>query len=362
MGRWMRRISYYGERLILRAERARINDLCAWGKGLEFDGYVRMEMDFELMLCDSFDGAELVSADYLAAWTEGYAAPSLSRNIQAISNPAGLGPHSSFPAHELLDFETISAGSSHNHYPGETRIRLDLTEIISFYDTSFAPSLIPHREGKERWDHRLLGISSADLAAVERRLRDMLTSGINTGSGVDWKTLYRVVVDRYADRLEMLEYLLNTPTTADLRDRARIIQTESRAMLTPYLLYTERPNWSSTADSVSYADGHEAWALPIWRACATRHTAHIHRSSGLQSRLTSSERLILGALDGTTREICRVLVRMWTTAGLDRLLPSQEGGSTSSLPQLLRVREKKRRLSYWYLVDVLRSQLSSGQK
>ncbi|KAJ7440943.1 hypothetical protein FB451DRAFT_1355500 [Mycena latifolia] len=296
------------------AERERINELCAWGKDLGIDGYVRMEIDFEVMLCDFFNGVELLSADYLSAWMEG-------------------------SAREPLVFGTILSGSWHARYPGESRVHLDLTKLISFYDPSLAPSLIPDRESKERWDHRVLGISAPDLAAVKRRLQDVLASDTHMGSGVDWRTLYRVVVDRYADRLETLEYLLNTTTTENLHERALTIQTELRVMLTPYLLHTARPNWLSTADSVSCADDRdEAWALPIWRGCATRHTAHIHRNSRLQSRLTSSERLLLGALDGTSREICRVLVRMWATgvhAGVDALLPGPEDPSTPILSQIL---------------------------
>ncbi|KAJ7128724.1 hypothetical protein C8R44DRAFT_563640, partial [Mycena epipterygia] len=307
-------------------ERERINELCAWGKDLGIDGYVRMEMDFEVMLCDFFNGVELLSADYLSAWMEGSGAPSPSRSIRTISDPAALV------------FGTILSGSWHTRYPGETRVHLDLTKLISFYDTSLAPSLISDRESKERWDHRVLGISALDLAAVKRRLQDVLASGTNIGSGVDWKTLYRVVVDRYADRLETLEYLLNETTTENLHERALIIQTELRLMLTPYLLHAARPNWLFTDDSVPYADGRdEAWSLPVWHACATRHTAHIHRNFRLQSRLTSSERLLLGALDGTNREICRVLVRMWATgvhAGVDALLPGQEDPSTPILSQI----------------------------
>ncbi|KAJ7504960.1 hypothetical protein B0H11DRAFT_450325 [Mycena galericulata] len=295
-------------------ERERINELCAWGKDLGIDGYVRMEMDFEVMLCDFFNGVELLSADYLSAWREG-------------------------SAREPLVFGTILSGSWHTRYPGETRVHLDLTKLISFYDTSLAPSLIPDREGKERWDHRVLGISAPDLAVVKERLQNVLASGTDMGSGVDWTTLYRVVIDRYADRLETLEYLLDTTTTENLHERAPIIQTELRLMLTPYVVYTARPDWLSTADSVSYVDGRdEAWALPVWRACATRHTAHIHRDSRLQSRLTSSERLLLGALDGTNREICRVLVRMWATgvhAGVDSLLPGPEDPSPPILSRIL---------------------------
>ncbi|KAJ7351437.1 hypothetical protein DFH08DRAFT_992919 [Mycena albidolilacea] len=244
-------------------ERARINDLCAWGKGLEIDGYVR-----EVMLCDFFHG--------------GYDAPaSLSHH------PKTYIP---FPREELLAFDTIFAGSWHNHYPGETRIRLDLTGLISFYDTSLAPPLIAHREGKERWDHRLLGISARDLAAVNGRLREVLTTGTKRESEIDWQTLYRVLVDRNAGCLKTLEYLLDVSTASDLREWAQAIQIQLRIMLTPYILYTARPIYRGDS-------GIERSARSVWHAY------------------------------GTNREICRVVVRMWTTGvrlGLDPFIPGQE--------------------------------------
>ncbi|KAJ7027118.1 hypothetical protein C8F04DRAFT_1399656 [Mycena alexandri] len=189
-------------------ERDRIDDLCKWGREFGIDGYLRMEMDFEIMLCDfSFNGGvELLSADYLAAaWW--------ATIEMTVPNPQG------FPVADLLRFGTVHAGSWHNRYPGDTRIVLDLTRLISFYDTSLAPSLIPSRASQQRWDHRLYGISAADLMA----------------------TLYHVIVDRYTDRLELLQYIVNTTSAVNIDDRQRIIQTQLRVMLTPYIPFTARP-------------------------------------------------------------------------------------------------------------------------
>ncbi|KAF7365831.1 hypothetical protein MVEN_00457200 [Mycena venus] len=315
-----------------RDARARINGLCAWGREFGIDGYVRMQVNFEVMLCGFSNGVELLSADYLAAWLKGIKPPALSGAMQA-SFPGRPNTYPSFQALELRRFETILSGSWHNRYPGETRIHLDLTRLISFYDTSLAPSLIAQREGKERWDHRLLGISAADMAAVNSRLRAMLVSDIDIGSGVDWKTLFHVVVDRYADRLETLAYLLNTTTPANLRQRTRTIQTHLRVILTPYLHYSARPH------SIGGSNGTDhAWALPVWHACTTTHTAHIHRNPTLHSQLTDSERVLLDALDGTNKEICRVVVRMWTAGvygGLDAFISGNENRLTSTLVRIL---------------------------
>ncbi|KAJ6577751.1 hypothetical protein B0H19DRAFT_1121283 [Mycena capillaripes] len=301
-------------------ERERINGMCAWGKKFGIDGYLRMEMDFEVMLCDFQDGVELVSADFLAAWRSRHITPPLWQPRSA-THPATANRDSSLEPEngtmplvaQLLRFEMIRAGSWHNHYPGETRAVLDLTRLVSFYDTALAPSLLAHRAGKKRWDHRLQNISASDLAAVTARLKSVLaTENAEPGSGIDWRTLFRVVVDRYADRLELLDYLLNSTTAANAHERAKTVQIQLRVMLTPYILFSARP----------VADDSDAWAAPVWRACATRHTAHIHASAS--GRLTKSERLLLGALDETNREICRAVVRMWAAgirAGLDALLP-----------------------------------------
>ncbi|KAJ6535712.1 hypothetical protein B0H19DRAFT_1004181 [Mycena capillaripes] len=307
-------------------ERERINQLCAWGREFGLDGFLRMEMDFEIMLCDFTQGVDLLSADYLAAWWGRSITPPLWRptalsafepNSPALPPPEEEFP---FPAADILRFETVRAGSWHNSYLGETRITPDLTRFISLYDIALVPSLVPLRAKQERWDHRVHGISEADSRAVTARVREVLAQGPNNhqGSGVDWQTLYRVVVDRYADRLELVDYLLNTTTAENLDARARLVQTQLRVILTPYILFSARP-------TIHASDGDpDAWAHPVWRACATRHTAHIHASAELQARLTPSESVLLRALDETSREICRVAVRMWVAgvrADLDPLIP-----------------------------------------
>ncbi|KAJ7608043.1 hypothetical protein DFH06DRAFT_1018177 [Mycena polygramma] len=290
------------------AEREKITKMCAWGKQFGIDGYLRMEMDFEVMLCDFHKGVELVSADFLQSWVPRHPKPPLW-------TPYPPPPPPEFNrTTETLRFEAVRAGAWHNHYPGETRAVLDLTRLVSFYDPSLAPSLVAHRSGKGRWDHRVQNISAADLAAVHERLKSLLDPrNTEVGSGVDWWTLFRVVVDRYADRLDLLDYLLNSTTHHNAQTRARTVQRHLRVMLTPYILFSARP--STAADD-------DAWAGPVWRACATRHTAYIR--SSLNAPLTQSERLLLGALDETNREICRSVVRMWVAgvrAGFDDLLP-----------------------------------------
>ena len=214
-------------------------------------------------------------------------------------------------------FEAMHSGSWHNHYPGDSRIVLDLAGLVSMYDTALVPTLIPVRAGLERYDHRVLGISSEDISRVMRKLTEICSRPDPVGSGIDWMALIHVIVDRYADRLELMQYLLNfTPSDSqELLQRAKLAQAQLRIMLMPYLLHsTVVPN-ASTSGVNSLQ-----WAYPMFRRCSTTHTSEMIAQVPL---MTSSEHLLLNAVQETTKEICRITTKMWATgvlSGLDTLV------------------------------------------
>ncbi|KAJ6475731.1 hypothetical protein C8R47DRAFT_666754 [Mycena vitilis] len=292
-------------------ERQRILDLCAWGRPFGIDGYVRMEMDFEIMLCDFTAGVDIVAMANLAL--NGRGGPPRpggpgrrpQETFTETNNSLSDGPFAATSS----SLEVINSGSWHNRYPGDRRIKLDLTRLVSFYDTSLVPSLVAKRFDIERWDHRLLGITSEDIAAVMARLTEAYTAPLPPGSGVDWDTLYKVIVDRYADRLEMVQYVLNA-TLDDALVVAKNAIKQFRVMLTPYTLHGVVPK----------SGAGNAWAAPVYEFCATSHTEYMRRSAHLSDKFTASETLLLNAVEETNREICRVVVALWAegvAAGLD---------------------------------------------
>jgi len=218
----------------------------------------------------------------------------------------------------------LEAGSWHNHYPGDPRISLDLTRLVSFYDTELVPSLVPFRQAQTRYEHRLEGITPSDALAVRESIASALIRE-ETGSGIDWKSLFRVITLRYADRLELIHHLLNT-TEAEMALRspsqsAKLVQQQLRTALTPYIL-------NNTVPSPLVLQSHSAarnlsWTTLVYKYCATSHTDFINSNPALFSRLTPSEVLLLHALRETNGEICRVVVKMWAEgvkAGLDPIL------------------------------------------
>ncbi|OJA13587.1 hypothetical protein AZE42_02742 [Rhizopogon vesiculosus] len=137
----------------------RIQDLCKWGLQNGINGLVRMEVNFEIMICNFTSHMEVVSFSNLDS-------PRL-----AIDNITDQ-PEYSNTAHHT--FEIMHSTSWRENYPGETRIILDYSALISFYDTDLVPSLVPRRVGLERWDHRVAGISPEDIERVEDRLAQVL--------------------------------------------------------------------------------------------------------------------------------------------------------------------------------------------
>ncbi|KAI5995278.1 hypothetical protein F5J12DRAFT_922472 [Pisolithus orientalis] len=246
----------------------RIASLCDWGREYNVDGFVRMEMSFEIMLCNFTSGVRVVS-------------------FSNIVDP--VIPHGASSKYSPT-FEAMYTGSWHNRYPGETRIQLDLSGLVSFYDTELVPSLVPVRFGKERWDHRLLNISTDDVVRVRARLTEVLSGPAGRSSSIHWPALIRVVIDRYSDRLELVQYLLNS-TNTDSHDPGSVIdfaikvQVQLRHMLMPYILVDVTPRSIGTGVNEPGSDALD-WVLPVYKLCATTHTK-------------------------TTREICRVLTKMW---------------------------------------------------
>ncbi|KAG2349970.1 hypothetical protein BDR05DRAFT_923899 [Suillus weaverae] len=295
-------------------EEQRIKDLCKWGQKYGVNGFVRMEMNFEIMICDFTSHMEVVS--FL--------------NLESTRFGDGLYlPEDPNTVHHT--FEVMHSASWRDLYPGETRIVLDFSGLVSFYDTALVPSLVPRRVGLERWDHRVGGISSEDIERVQDRLARTLVRSPVTTSGIDWKTVLRVVIDRYASRLEMMRYLLNT--TLDDRsifDHAQQVQRQLRTMLLPYTVFAVLPpNTSITANATN------SWAAPIFRECATSHTASIVARG---TTLTPSERLLLQAVRETTHEICRVATKMWASgliAGVDPFYPPEQCPEASHIHTLM---------------------------
>ncbi|KAH8103590.1 hypothetical protein BXZ70DRAFT_889319 [Cristinia sonorae] len=277
-------------------ELGRIRDLCEWGKKYEIDGFVRMEMDFEIMACDFFSpGFEILSFLNL---------PSRNHNMFPIPTP------------DTFAFRVLEAGKWHERPPGEMRIQADYTRFISFYDTSLFPHIHSARIGKGRWEHDLEGVTSHEVQTLQDTLAEMLSGEWGRPqSGVDWKALITAVTDRYQERLELLQYILwnltdTSQSSQELEAGLKQAERQLRGMLLPYITNELYPLNGRHNRSSEEPIGDIQWAAPTFKECATSHTRFLF-TPAIFSKLTRSEKLILGAVKDVSKEICRVVVGMW---------------------------------------------------
>ncbi|KIY67974.1 hypothetical protein CYLTODRAFT_375032 [Cylindrobasidium torrendii FP15055 ss-10] len=293
-------------------EIGRIEDLCKWARKHNVDGLMRMEMDFEIMFCDFHNGLEIVS--FLQLHTFDFEPPILPGGPQLMRHVFDGSLHYSHVA-----------GSWHNRAPGDTRFQLDLTRMLTFYDTDLIPSLVVQRAGKHRWQHRLHGISSKDVAIALDRLGGMFDLQPSLHSSVDWTTLFRVLVERYAGRLEHIrDLLLETEYDSSRTNQtAHRVQNVLTSMLRHYAVF----------DAIPSGEG-LAWVTPVFELCARTHTKYI---SSLE--LSYSERILLSSFETTNKEICRVVTTMWANgvhAGLDEIIPVSPKATPDALRAVVR--------------------------
>ena len=195
--------------------------------------------------------------------------------------------------------EAYLAGSWHDRAPGETRVHLDYSGLVTFYDPSLS-SLVEARYEKDILHHRLEGISVLDSERVRAELQSVLTREHGGMSGVDWGSIVRVVTERYAGRLEYLHLLLSPKTSiVDALEQAAVARAQLLVMLAPYITTADVPKRLPASADLS-------WATPIALRCATTQTSLIPLG-----RLTPQETRIHVAVENTLYEICRRLVLMW---------------------------------------------------
>jgi hypothetical protein len=278
------------------------------------------------MLCNFTSGLELLSALPLAS--------------------AVFPPDPDDPPPSSVTTSLVEAGSWHNDRPGETRISLDLSNLVTFFDIRLAPSLALQRETQNRWEYRLRDISKSDIKTVKDAFRRSLTAPPST-SGINWKSQFYVTIDRYSDRLQALRSLLSHGRTSSAVDvqfhahhRAKQVQSVTRIILTPFILRTTAPP-SDRPSNLS-------WASEVFEACATAQTRALF---SLTLELTDAEVLMRESIYQVHKEICRVTTRLWAQGaelGLDPVIRIKEGGATEDMGEvLLKWREEIESLMAW---------------
>ncbi|KAG8880172.1 hypothetical protein FRB97_001003 [Tulasnella sp. 331] len=340
------------------AEGTRIRELCNWGKEFGLDGFLRMEFDFEMMLCDFSVGIEVVSAlDLLPVHTLYGPLPDCSsegmesldtadrlrdehrrlwvnngseawfRQAREDPDPPGNPPRrgpgrpgrgkptpppgwvGSLRPERTLITEAIQAGNWHD-LPGLVHsVQLDYTRFVTFFDPKYESLMLARRGQTNKRAFRAGNVTKADAEVMLSELREMLRTWDITPTGraglrVGWSALVQSVVERYSTRLEYLLLLLSASAGRPHTFNATQARWQVLIMLAPYMPVAFMPSVDTGSD-----DRDSSWLAPTIRHCSSVYTSRIPSST-----LTSSERLIKSSVETVAGEICRTLGVIWLEA------------------------------------------------
>ena len=286
-----------------------------------------MTLRSEIMTCDFDAGMELVSESELVPRGDHRIHLDFVNPLQHTPPPP---PPPGSPTPEIppgwrgslrsaisSSFESINSGMWHSRPPGETRVKIDYSRVVSFFDPTLS-SLVQARAGKSKEKYRLDKISEADSEYIRDQLSDIFTRG-GQGSGIDWGSMTQVIVDRYGGHLELLQHILRNPESKrNVTEQVAEARSQVLIMLTPYMLTSAIP--PNPTGPVG-----RSWIDPVVKHCASTHTAWAP-----ETLLTPQEKVIKGAVEDVLSQICVVLGDIWVDA-----FDSKEAG-IKELEQFLR--------------------------
>ena len=264
------------------------------------------------MMCDFSTGMELVSESEVVPHSDFRFMPGAPRFTPEVPQ----GWRGSIRSGRSSAFEALNSGMWHNRSPGEMRIKIDYSRVMSFFDPALS-SLVEMRAGKPRGQFRIDKISGADSRYVRDQLTDMFARD-GQGSGIDWGSITQVIVDRYGGHLELLRHILQNPESKrNVTEQVAEARSQVLIMLTPYMLVSAiPPNPTGPVD--------RSWIDPVVKHCASTHTAWTP-----ETPLTPQEKVIKGAVEEVLSEICGVLGEVWIDALILRRLVSRNLNSSS---------------------------------
>ncbi|QRV85932.1 hypothetical protein RhiJN_13950 [Ceratobasidium sp. AG-Ba] len=320
-------------------------NMCRWADKVGLDGIVRMEPSFEVILCNIESDLTLVSKLELvypeSIYFPGTPLPKNANSSisQRTSHPRLRAKQPYFPpptmpvyppppgwkgkqlSHLEISYESVRAGMWHNGLPGENRVILDYSRIVSAYDDTYT-SLVTARDGVPRSKHRMGSISSRDWERIQAEVHEVLIRDPSPAK-INWQLLFQALTDRYSERLEDLRYVLRQsdldPVEVVANARHKVLIALSPYMVlpraksdpVPELSRPRNPSEQSNFDDKNSRSGPDGgWFDRIYEGCATYATAGISQKSSLNVQ----EQRLFSSIARVQSAICASLVHIWTEA------------------------------------------------
>ncbi|SCU86260.1 LADA_0D13410g1_1 [Lachancea dasiensis] len=213
-------------------ERLFASRICKWGKPFGLSGIVRVEVGFEIILCDfSSDDVELVSkldmvfpSDYLdlpppTVLTQENGWP-IDQNDNLIEDDLTAEQRDILAREDSWEdtlsrfdatkgFNWLLAGAIHDK--GDKRISLDYRHTVTGINRTYI-----HPDANNR---RLLnsGMTWAKQLKIVEDLEQALCTGFDASASTDWQQVFDETVDKFAPMLKVMSNILNRNASIESR-------------------------------------------------------------------------------------------------------------------------------------------------
>ncbi|ODV71557.1 uncharacterized protein CYBJADRAFT_169194 [Cyberlindnera jadinii NRRL Y-1542] len=169
--------------------------ICEWGKQFGLDGYIRVEVGFEVVICDFFDKLELTSN------------VTLDWGNNTLNLPLELTDEHLMDEYASL-WDSVSAMGSYDwakmgnvHDKREGRILLDFSKLQTMLNRTYV--------GTDPYTRRIYNVSKDLRQDLKRDLAQSLEGGVDPYGGTNWQLLTTEIVDKFSPILQMINSSLS---------------------------------------------------------------------------------------------------------------------------------------------------------
>lgn len=167
--------------------------ICKWGKDFGLQGYIRLEVGFEMVLCDFHDGIELAANVSLANVTDLAHLPNEKEEAETPLEKKREKLVDSW-AH-MNSWEWARAGARVND--GESRILLDYSKMVTPHNKTWMDP--------DPYLRRLLTLSKNEKENIVSDVRKSMLEPAEPHKKTDWQLVTQRLEEKFAPLLMMLE-------------------------------------------------------------------------------------------------------------------------------------------------------------
>ncbi|WYZ43339.1 hypothetical protein EsH8_VI_001038 [Colletotrichum jinshuiense] len=241
----------------------RAREVCELVKKWGLDGVIRMEIGFEIIYCDFFDGLDPVSV-LRRPWNDQW---------------------EGMPGIDM--FEWSRAVSQRYDGIGGGRVRLDFGAMVSGL---WYPLNVSNPNGRKDMP-RLGTVTEGEREVILGRVEELVRKETWNGSRIDWQGVADMVVTRHGDRIETL-----ADEVAGGGDEGFASQ-----LLVVTNTFVDYPRDASDSALGARADNEEGFVRDARERCAANY---LTPAAALRDEWTAEDGLIYEAVEAVVRRIC----------------------------------------------------------